>query len=110
MPSLLFVYGSLRTGQPNHGYLAGSRFMGAAKTTPRYQIQDLGAFVGMLAGSDEVAGEVWEVSAAVLAKLDYFEATDAGVFQRAIVYLQSPFAGNTVQAYFYSYEADSSLC
>jgi gamma-glutamylcyclotransferase (GGCT)/AIG2-like uncharacterized protein YtfP len=108
MPSFLFVYGSLRMGQPNHGYLAGCRFMGNAKTTAAYRVEDLGAFVGMMAGSEEVDGEVWEVSASVLAKLDYLEATEAGVFHRAIVYLQSPFVDETVQAYFYSFEPDSS--
>ena len=109
MPSLLFVYGSLRTGQSNHGYLAGCRFLGDAKTVSTYQVQDFGAFIGMLPGSKEVEGEVWEVSAHVLAKLDHFEAVDAGVFQRSIVYLQSPFVDDFVQAYFYSHEA-GSLC
>ncbi len=105
MMVLLFVYGSLRSGQPNHGCLAGCKFMGNAMTVPAYRIQDFGAFVGLLSGTLAVEGEVWEVRPHALAKLDYLEAVDAGVFKRTNVNLQSPFDDKTVQAYFYSYEA-----
>jgi adenine/guanine/hypoxanthine permease len=34
----LFVNGTLMRGQPLHGNLAGARFIGPARTTPRYRL------------------------------------------------------------------------
>ncbi len=69
-----FVYGTLLSGEPNHGVLRGSRCLGAVSTPPRFTLVDLGAFPGMLAeGTTAILGEVYEVDDDVLAKLDRLE-------------------------------------
>ncbi len=58
----LFVYGTLMSGEPGHGVLAGARFVGAARTQPRYTLVELGVHAGLLeSGSAEVVGEVYEL-------------------------------------------------
>ncbi len=69
-----FVYGTLLSGEPNHGVLRGSRCLGLARTPPRFKLVDLGAFPGMLAeGAIAVVGELYEVDDVVLAALDRLE-------------------------------------
>lgn len=70
----VFVYGSLLAGEPNHRVLAGAALVGAATTTPAFTLYDLGAFPGLVAcGEQVVAGEVYEVDAVGLARLDRLE-------------------------------------
>ena len=70
----VFVYGSLLSGQPNAGRLAGARPLGAAWTEPAYTLVDLGTYPGLVeGGATAVAGEVYEVDGALLAALDAFE-------------------------------------
>lgn len=92
----VFVYGTLRRGECNHEVLRGARFVGAARTEPRYRLVDLGAFPAMLAGgTTAVAGEVYEVDGATLAALDRLEGTPR-FYERAVVVLEG---GTEVQAY-----------
>ncbi len=70
----LFVYGSLLSGEGNHGRLGASRLIGEARTEPRYTLVSLGAFPALLGGgTTSVAGEVYDVDADTLVALDAFE-------------------------------------
>lgn len=70
----VFVYGSLLAGEPNHRALAGAALVGATTTAPAFALYDLGAFPGLVAvGEHAVAGEVYEVDVAGLARLDRLE-------------------------------------
>lgn len=70
----VFTYGTLMTGQPNHRLLVNARRIGAARTEPRYDLLDLGAFPGMATGgATSIAGEVYEVDRPTLARLDRLE-------------------------------------
>ena len=103
MNTLLFVYGTLKRGCRNHRHLAGQTFVATARTVPGYRLFDLGGYPGLVAlASDrtEVLGEVWSVAPAALAKLDRFEGVHEGLYRRAPVPLQPPFAGQPVDAYF----------
>lgn len=72
---LVFAYGTLKRGQPNHHQLAGSRFCGEAEL-PGLALYDLGPFP-MAIPSDNphhrLHGELFAVSASTLAALDRFE-------------------------------------
>lgn len=92
----LFVYGSLMRGQANHDLLAGSRFIGPARTLPRYTLVDLGPYPGLLAGGTAaVAGELYAVDAPTLARLDQFEE-HPHVYERRPIALAS---GEPAEAY-----------
>jgi gamma-glutamylcyclotransferase (GGCT)/AIG2-like uncharacterized protein YtfP len=71
---LLFVYGTLRRGEANHAQLDDARFIGTARTEPQYELVDLGGYPALLEdGETAVVGELYEVDASRLARLDSFE-------------------------------------
>jgi gamma-glutamylcyclotransferase (GGCT)/AIG2-like uncharacterized protein YtfP len=71
---LLFVYGTLCDGGPNHAQMDGARFLRTARTPPRFELVDLGLYPALVAGGHEaIDGEVYEVQASHLARLDNFE-------------------------------------
>jgi gamma-glutamylcyclotransferase (GGCT)/AIG2-like uncharacterized protein YtfP len=107
MSSLIFVYGTLKHGGANHHYLAGQKFLGAARTVPGFRLFALGDFPGMVAVADDrsgVTGEVWQVDAACLARLDDLEGLAEGLYRREPVALLAPFAGQSVETYVYARE------
>jgi gamma-glutamylaminecyclotransferase len=70
----VFVYGTLRAGQPNHRVLRGATALGAATTAEPFVMHDLGAFPAIVAGgATPIAGEVYQVDADTLRSLDHLE-------------------------------------
>ena len=63
--TLVFVYGTLKRGLSNHGWLRGQTFEGEARTVPRYRMFDLGGYPGMVLADEgeggAIEGEVWAV-------------------------------------------------
>lgn len=85
----MFVYGSLLRGLGNHRLLEGSRFIAADRTRLAFSLRDLGSFPGMVAGgTTSVIGEVWEVDAATLGRLDRLEG-HPGYYVRTPIILAS---------------------
>lgn len=71
---LLFVYGTLRRGADNHAELSGAQFSCAARTAAAYELVDLGGYPAVIEGGNTaVEGEIYEVDAALLQRLDEFE-------------------------------------
>ncbi len=106
MGALLFVYGTLKRGCRNHRHLAGQAFVGPARTAPGFTLYDLGGYPGIAAdpaAAGGVAGELWTVDAAALARLDAFEGVHEGLYRRAPIALQAPsgeVAAASAEAYF----------
>lgn len=70
----VFVYGTLRTGEPNHHLLDGLQSTDRILTEPSFELVDLGAYPAMVDGGDTaVVGEVYRVDADLLATLDRLE-------------------------------------
>ncbi len=70
---VLFVYGTLMRGGVRHRLLADQRFLGKARTLPRYGLHDLGAYPGMVRrdhGGATVFGELYEVAMSRIPQLD----------------------------------------
>lgn len=93
---LLFVYGSLRRGARHQDELDGAAFLGTASTAARYALVAHGEYLGLVPGADVVPGELYEVTAEHLDRLDEFEGCP-GYFRRALVILED---GREAQAYF----------
>jgi len=102
---LIFVYGTLKRGGSNHGFLIGQTFLGDARTMPGYQLYRLNGYPGMIASpadAGHVTGEVWSIDAATLNQLDELEGVAEGLYRREPVPLQTPFADRAVDAYLYA--------
>ena len=87
MPTLLFVYGTLKRGEPNHFRMADQELLSEAITAPRYRVIDLGPHPGLVRDAAKglaVQGEVFAVTDRCLAELDEFEG-DAGAFVRELI-------------------------
>jgi gamma-glutamylcyclotransferase (GGCT)/AIG2-like uncharacterized protein YtfP len=100
--SLLFVYGTLKTGGSNHACLAGQALVGRAQTLPGFVLYGLDGYPGMVADgstSEGVVGEVWSVDEACLGRLDELEGTAEGFYRRAEVALAPPFNAEVVETY-----------
>jgi gamma-glutamylcyclotransferase (GGCT)/AIG2-like uncharacterized protein YtfP len=68
---LLFVYDTLRQGEPLHAQLGESRFIAVASTLPVFSLVDLGPYAALLrGGSTAVVGELYSVSLQTRRHLD----------------------------------------
>jgi len=88
--SLILVYGSLLSGERNHGYLAHSQLVGKGVTLPHFDLLDLGSYPAMvLDGKTAIHGEIYAVDDDTLARLDRLEG-HPHYFVRAHITLQGP--------------------
>ncbi len=100
----IFVYGTLKRGGSNHGWLRGQRFIAKARTQPQFRLFDLGGYPGLVVDAQNglaVEGEVWEVDEAALARLDELEDIDGGEYARQPLPLQAPFDAAVIEGYVY---------
>ena len=101
--AILFLYGSLKRGYSNHHRVASEEYLGDAVTVPRYRIIELGQYGGLIrdeANGFVVRGELWAVSAKVLAELDAFEMGE-GLWARFPVAVQGH---DRTESYFWTGE------
>lgn len=105
MPTLLFVYGTLKRGLRNHHFLAGQEFLGPARTLPGYRLYHCGPYPGVVAdrGGPAVEGELWRVDDITLRRLDEFEGVPT-VFDRREI----PLENRDEPAFVYLYVKDVS--
>lgn len=81
----ILVYGSLKKGYGNHRLLERATFLGQATTVPSFTLLDLGHFPGIVrSGSTPVMGELYEVDAETLARLDRLEG-HPGFYRREAI-------------------------
>ncbi len=95
---LLFVYGDMMHGEPDHPRLAqhGARLVGPATTEPAFDLVDLGARPALVpGGTSTVKGEVYALGAALLASVDVHEGHPLR-YRRGAIRLED---GRVVEAY-----------
>lgn len=72
--ALIFVYGTLRSGERNHHWLRQSTRVGDHRTTAAFRLLDVGGFPGaILGGNQRIVGEVYRVKRVTLGRLDQLE-------------------------------------
>jgi gamma-glutamylcyclotransferase (GGCT)/AIG2-like uncharacterized protein YtfP len=95
--SLVFVYGTLLSGQRNHAYLCGAAGLGSVYTEPHYRLVDLGSYPALRnSGDDAIRGELYLVSPEILAALDRLEG-HPHFYRRGLVTLDD---GRLASTYF----------
>jgi gamma-glutamylcyclotransferase (GGCT)/AIG2-like uncharacterized protein YtfP len=70
---LLFVYGSLKRGQPNHHELGPGRFVAEVSTVPQFALRVMAGYPLLVAGAQSIRGELFTLPVPHLASLDAFE-------------------------------------
>jgi gamma-glutamylcyclotransferase (GGCT)/AIG2-like uncharacterized protein YtfP len=98
---ILFVYGTLKNGFPAHDLMAGSTFLGEARTVPGFQLYAATKYYPMMVAEtteNAVEGELWEVPEYLLSQLDFYEGPS---YERAFIELQEPHAEKSVMTYLY---------
>lgn len=94
---LLFVYGSLMSGERNDAMMNGATFVAPALSAEGYTLVRRGDYPGLLGGgTTAIAGELYRVPAPKMAELDSFEG-HPHVYRRGPIDLAG---GRTVEAYF----------
>jgi gamma-glutamylcyclotransferase (GGCT)/AIG2-like uncharacterized protein YtfP len=101
--TLVFVYGTLKRGLSNHNWMRGQTFLDEARTQTNYRMFDLGGYPGMVEaeGGVSVEGEVWEVDAAGLSRLDVLEGVAEGEYAFGPLDLLPPWDQRGVCGYLY---------
>ena len=106
----LFIYGTLMPGLRLEAQMHGARFVGPAQVPGR--LVDVGRFPGLLLGDGQVTGEVYEVDAAHLVRLDVVEGLVPGdreasqYWREEVMVLSGPLQGQQVQTYVYNRPVD----
>ena len=70
----LFVYGTLRSGQPNAPRLGGAERLGRASVQGR--LAHLGSYPGLVDGVGQVFGELYRLPSSALNRIDELEGFD----------------------------------
>ena len=80
----VFVYGTLKRGFRNHRFLEKASFVGEAYTVMHYRMLDGSFPVLRESGPDRmpISGEVYDVDARTLIKLDDLESVATGMYDR----------------------------
>lgn len=102
---LIFVYGTLKRGGTNHEWMHGQRFIADATTTPDFLLFDLGGYPGLVrvaSGGQSILGEIWEVDAPGVLRLDELEEVEGGEYVRETIPLLAPHQNWQVEGYRYS--------
>jgi|SRR5580700_10110863 gamma-glutamylcyclotransferase (GGCT)/AIG2-like uncharacterized protein YtfP len=99
----LFVYGTLKRGQPRHGFLAGQAFVANVATRPVYRLFNVGEYPALVQRHEgrSIEGELWEVDETCVCTLDRVEGCESGLYAREPVELLPPFDGLCALAYLY---------
>lgn len=99
--SLLFVYGTLKRGFCRESFLTGQKFLREVETAPLYRMYNCGSYPGLREESPGLAihGELWEIDAECLQRLDHEEGVHELLYARRTIQLNPDRAG--AEAYFY---------
>jgi gamma-glutamylcyclotransferase (GGCT)/AIG2-like uncharacterized protein YtfP len=74
MKNILFVYGTLRTGESRHSVMYDADYLGVYESIPKYTMYDLGSFPCItFGGKTSIVGDVFETDDGILETCDSIE-------------------------------------
>lgn len=98
----LFVYGTLRRGQPNAAMLNACEYIGEGSVGGvLYNIDNKHPAL-VLYGTAPITGEVWRCPNAMLSTLDQFEGVDDGLYRRVGVEVTLTQTNDVVPSWIYT--------
>lgn len=101
----VFVYGTLKKGFSNHFFLANARYLGPARTVERYALyMDMYPGVYPRDHVSPIVGQLFEVDAATLRRLDALE-DHPRLYRREMVEVVTDKGKETAWIYFYPNKA-----
>jgi len=111
----VFVYGSLKKGFHNNRVLGDAQLVGTGNIDG-YDMYSLGGYPGIVVGSGNVKGEVYEITDKHLPWLDRLEGYSENwkpddcmyLRQRVTVDMDQPYPDDLLQAWVYIYNGDVS--
>lgn len=106
---LFFCYGTLKKGERNERMLSEQKFIGPAKTLPKYKLYNLGGYPGLKPCEDGmvVHGELYDIDEKCVERLDRYEGHPS-LFKRDEIQIEG--AAGKVVAYFYQHGVDKRNC
>jgi gamma-glutamylaminecyclotransferase len=103
----IFVYGTLKRGFPNHGYMTGATFAGMARTVTAYPLVIGGQWftpnlLDEPGSGHRVRGELWDVPEAMMPSLDELESVHLPTgYRRRLIDVSPDDGGAPVAAWTY---------
>jgi len=88
---LVFVYGSLKRGEHNHGLLRAAEYRGEARTERQFRLYALPYYPALVRGDGDpqpIVGEVYSIDEAALRILDRLE-DNGRLYQRELIRVDS---------------------
>ena len=104
MTQRIFVYGTLKRGFSNSGYMRGQTFVAEARTEPVYKLFNLGGYPGMVPAEEKgvsILGEIYDIDPECRARLDELEDVAGGEYEFVRIRLLEPFDEEDVFGYIY---------
>lgn len=99
----VFVYGTLRVGEPYHHLMSPCEYLGQCTTAARFALINLGRYPGITHnGSASIVGDLYLVDAQTLQELDEYEGYPE-YYTRESIELSD---GSTAIAYIYIKSTD----
>ena len=98
---LVFVYGTLKAGKPNHHLLAGARLWMIGKTAKRFRMYCNGYFPMITLDREgyPIRGEVYQVTPQILERLDRLEGVPHHYYRDSVTVVNANW--NRCVAYVY---------
>ena len=104
MTQRIFVYGTLKRGLSNSGYMRGQTFVAEARTEPVYRLYEFGGYPGMVPAETDgisILGEIYDIDPECRARLDELEDVAHGTYELVTARLLPPFADQGITTYLY---------
>lgn len=114
----LYVYGTLKKGKNNHGYLSGATFMGNFTTSGDFSLIVSGLpFLVKRPSRSGVRGEVYKIDSDTLRRIDRLEGTP-DFYLREVITVNSEDTKESLDVYAYTHpdvfidypDADFKIC
>lgn len=102
----VFVYGTLMRGQSNHESFLKDEWYAGAGIVCGFDMYDMGSYPGIVKGSGDVTGELYEVPASAIESLDQLEGEGSLYLRECLPVIREDGSISFAEAYIYNRDID----